>query len=81
MQDTAPSEIVQLDSLNAKQKLKEFKLTSKEMRSKDVAVKMRALEKFSDLRYLTDGGCLVPFINSVLPKKVFILKFLQLTIL
>ena len=59
-----------LDSMNPKQQLKEYKATQKEIKSKEIAVKTIALKKFEDIRYLTEGGCLVPFINSILPKKV-----------
>lgn len=56
--------------MNPKQQLKEYKAAQKEIKSKDIPVKTIALKKFEDIRYLTEGGCLVPFINSILPKKV-----------
>ena len=69
MDGTAP-EIVNLDSLNAKQKAKEYKLTAKDIKSKEVAKRSLALEKVSDERYFLEGGCLVPLIDSTAPKKV-----------
>eukprot|EP01041_Mallomonas_annulata_P002033 gene2033-3951_t len=62
-------EIVNLDSLNAKQKAKEFKATSKLAKSKDVGIKTQILEKLKDYRYFLEGGCLPVFIESIIPKK------------
>lgn len=59
-----------LDSMNPKQKLKEFKATQKDLRSKDPEVKLSAARKLHDPRYLVDGACLVPFLLSIVPKKV-----------
>ncbi len=64
------SQIVNLDSLSSKQRLKEYKLAAKEIKSKDSAKKKLAIEKFKDERYLLEGECLVPLIESMAPKKV-----------
>ena len=61
----------ELDAMNAKQRLKEFKGAQKDVKSKDLVVKNAVLKKFQDIRYLTEGGCLLPFINSMIPKKVW----------
>ena len=63
---------IDLDTVtNPKQRAKLFKATVKEIRSKDVDIKLKVLTKFSDCRYLTDGDCMIPFIESVTIKKVF----------
>ena len=62
--------LVDLDSLNAKQKGKEYKSAQKDVKSKDLAVKNAAMAKLHDVRYYTEGGCFVPLVNSCLPKKV-----------
>lgn len=61
---------VKLDDLNPKQRLKEFKSTQKEIKSKEQATKQKALDKCKDIRYLVEGGCLFPMINSLSTKKV-----------
>jgi hypothetical protein len=66
----AETEIVALGNLNAKQKAKEFKAMQKDVKSKDLAVKVAALKKLHDLRYYTEGGCFSPLVNSAVPKKV-----------
>jgi hypothetical protein len=63
-------EIVPLDSLNPKLRAKAFKAAQKEVKSKDLPVKQLALKKFEDFRYYSEGGCLLPLINCILPKKV-----------
>lgn len=65
MGDTA----VDLDSLTAKQLAKEFKLTGKEVKSKDLSVRQVALKKFEQTRYLLEGGLIVPFIETIVSKK------------
>lgn len=72
----AETELVNLDALNAKQRLKEFKATQKEVKSKDLVAKDAALKKLVDIRYLTEGGCFVPLVNSIVPKKVILLELL-----
>ena len=62
--------IVKLDDLNPKQRLKEFKSTQKDIKSKEQATKLKALEKCKDIRYFVEGGCLYPLINSLSTKKV-----------
>lgn len=62
-------QILDIDTLNAKQKLKEFKTTAKEIKSKEVAKRAFAIEKVKDERYFLQGGCLVPLIDSMVPKK------------
>ena len=59
-----------LDDLTPKQRLKEFKITIKEVKAKDASKKMVALEKFkNDPRYLLEGEALAPLIESLVPKK------------
>lgn len=72
----APGAIVDLSTLNAKQLLKEFKAAAKEAKSKDEAVKERVLRKFrASPRYLdTEGGCAVPFLEAIMPKKVSVMR-------
>ena len=61
---------VSLDELTAKQRVKEFKSTVKEIKSKDVSKKIVALDKYNrDSRYLLEGGSLAPLIESLVPKK------------
>jgi hypothetical protein len=62
--------IVKLDDLSTKQRLKEYKLAAKEIKSKDSAKKKLAIEKFHDERYFLEGDCLIPLIDSLTPKKV-----------
>lgn len=62
--------IVDLNSLNPKQRAKEFKAAQKEVKSKDLVVKNGAFKKLEDTRYYTEGGCLPFLIASVFPKKV-----------
>jgi hypothetical protein len=66
--------IVKLDDLNPKQKLKEFKATQKDLRSKELIAKQKGFEKIKDVRYLVEGGCLFPLINSISTKKVIWIK-------
>jgi len=62
---------MELQSLNPKQLLKEFKATQKDVKSKDALLKEGALKKCADnTRYFTEGGCLVPLVLSITPKKV-----------
>lgn len=62
---------MELQSLNPKQLLKEFKATQKDVKSKDALLKEGALKKCADnTRYFTEGGCLVPLVLSIAPKKV-----------
>lgn len=70
----ADPELVDLNSLNAKQKAKEFKAAQKDVKSKDLAVKSVALKKLQDFRYYTEGGCFSPLVNSSVPKKVTIYR-------
>ncbi len=60
---------VKLDDLNAKQRVKEYKNVCKEIKSKDLEVKYRGIEKLKDCRYLTEGNCLVPLVDSIAVKK------------
>ena len=66
----AEVEAVNLDILNPKQRAKEFKAAQKDVKSKDLIDKNAALKKIGDVRYLTEGGCFLPLVNSILPKKV-----------
>lgn len=67
-----------LDELNAKQKAKEFKATQKAISSKDIALKLAALEKLNDSRYFTEGTCLQPFFDSLAPSKVICIYYCTL---
>lgn len=60
---------IDLDSLTAKQLAKEFKLTGKEIKSKDLSVRQVALKKFEQTRYLLEGGLIVPFVETIVSKK------------
>jgi len=61
--------LVKLDDLNAKQRIKEYKNVCKEIKSKDLDIKYRGIEKLKDCRYLTEGNCLAPLIDSIAVKK------------
>ncbi len=59
-----------LDTLNAKQLAKEYKTLAKSIKNKDDGVKVAALEKLlEDCRYMTDGGCILPLLEIITPKK------------
>lgn len=59
-----------LEGMAPKVLAKEYKAVAKAMKSKDDAVRLSALERFrGDTRYLTAGGCLVPLLEAVAPKK------------
>ena len=77
MDQNSALEIVDLNSLSDKQKLKEFKSTIKLLKSKEVANRKLGLEKIKDFRYLLEGGCLIPLIESVVPKKVSLYRLQQ----
>lgn len=62
--------IYDLNSMNEKQLIQEFKNVCKDIKSKDPDTKLLALQKLKDTRYFTIGGCLVPLIESMVPKKV-----------
>jgi hypothetical protein len=70
MSMTSVETAVNLDSLNPKQQAKEYKSASKEIKAKDPAKQMLAVQKFKDERYLLEGGCLIPLIEAMVPKKV-----------
>jgi hypothetical protein len=65
-----PIENVDLDALNPKQRIKEYKATKKLLKSKEVFIKNQGLEKVKDFRYIYEGGCLPTLIESITPKKV-----------
>eukprot|EP01031_Cornospumella_fuschlensis_P033934 gene33934-41070_t len=66
MENSGP---VDLDSLNPKQKAKEYKATAKDLKSKDPVVKLAAAAKLKDPRYLIEGKCLTNFLLSIVAKK------------
>ena len=67
----ATESFVQLDSLSVKDRAKELKAVFKSIKSKEEAVKTAAFAVFkNDFRYLIEGGCVVPLIDSIIPKKV-----------
>ena len=61
---------VNLELMTAKQLAKEYKLCAKEVKSKDISVRQVALKKFGNSKYFLEGGLLVPFLETVVPKKV-----------
>ncbi len=66
--------IVDLNSLNKKQLLKEFKDVGKDVKSKDLDKRKIALDKISKTsRYLLEGDCFVPLLDSCIPKQVLCL--------
>jgi hypothetical protein len=66
----ASTETVDLDSLNPKQLAKQYKSMVKEVKSKDLDVKLAAIRKVMDEpRYMFDGGAIIPFLESLAPKK------------
>jgi hypothetical protein len=61
-----------LDDLNPKQRKKDFKTKSKQIRSKDIAIRSQALDAvFDDPRYLIEGELLLPFLETIASSKVF----------
>ena len=59
-----------LDTLNAKQLVKEYKTVAKSVKNKDDAIKLQALAKLlEDCRYMTDGACVLPLLEIIAPKK------------
>ena len=59
-----------LDGLNPKQLAKEYKTVGKALKNKDEDVKKEALGKLvEDSRYLNDGGCILPLLEMIAPKK------------
>ena len=59
-----------LDSLPAKQRAKEFKAVGKAVKNKEDAIKLEALKKIAeDPRYVTEGGCIMPLLEIMIPKK------------
>ena len=63
-----------LDGMNEKQKIKEFKLFCKEVKSKELNTKVIAIEKgLKDTRYLLEGGGICPLVDSIAAKKVLFL--------
>jgi ankyrin repeat protein len=59
-----------LDTLVPKQKVKEFKTVAKAVKNKDDTVKIEALQKLAeDPRYVTEGGCIMPLLEIMAPKK------------
>jgi hypothetical protein len=67
--------------MNAKQRGKEYKAVQKDIKSKDPESKQRAMDKFSDSRYFTEGGCFPFFIISIAPKKVRNSQLVLMTIM
>ena len=76
MIDCFPSEF-DWTNLNGKQLAKEFKIVRKHIKSKDVDVRSKAFQKVSDARYFSIGGCLVPLVELMIPKKVSFLDFIK----
>ena len=76
MIDCFPSE-VDWTNLNGKQLAKEFKTVRKHIKSKDVDIRSTAFQKVSDARYFSIGGCLVPLVESMIPKKVTFLDSIK----
>jgi len=77
MDGTDTNTVVNLDELNKKQRSKEYKATLKLLKSKESINRTIALQKFNqDQRYLLEGSCLIPLIESAFPKKVIYLDLL-----
>ncbi len=67
-----------LNTANAKQKVKIFKGVIKEVKSKEMDVKLGALARFrSDCRFFSEGGAFAPFLETIAIKKVTMKLFLN----
>lgn len=64
-----------LDTLNPKQKAREFQSMQKIFRGKDINGRLAALPKLLDLRYFTEGNCLPRFLDSLSPNKVGLIRY------
>lgn len=63
--------LIDLSSLSSKQRIKEYKVTNKDLKSKDVNKKLFAIEKVNkDIRYFLEGDCLPSLLEAIIPKKV-----------
>lgn len=62
---------IDLSALNEKQKAKEFKATSKAIKSKELDVRKEALNKvIRQPAYLVEGGCISSILETLVAKKV-----------
>lgn len=58
-------EVINLDNLKEKQKMREFKATAKDIKSKDFDTRNKALHKLRDFRYYTEGDCIISLLESI----------------
>ena len=64
------TEIVNLDELPPKLLAKEYKAVAKAVKNKDDDVKKEALGKLAaQPRYMTEGGCIIPLLEIMTPKR------------
>ena len=66
--------IMSLEGLNEKQLGKEFKAVTKDIKSKDNAIKSSAIAKLAEPRYFSEGSCIFPLFESMIVKKVTVYK-------
>jgi ankyrin repeat protein len=63
-------ETVDLNTANAKQKTKIYRAVTKEIKSKEIEIKLGALSKFQkDVRYFVEGNAFTPFMEALVVKK------------
>lgn len=62
--------VVDLNALSDTQKAKEFKLTKRALKSKDLIIKAQAIEKIRNFVYLIEGGCFKYLLKAIKVKKV-----------
>ena len=64
------TETINLDELPPKLLAKEYKAVAKAVKNKEDSVKMEALGKLAaQPRYITEGGCIIPLLEIMTPKK------------
>ena len=61
---------IDLSELSNKQLAKEFRATQKQIKSKFSHSETQLLQKLTDIRYFTIGGCLPPLLQALTAKKV-----------
>ena len=62
--------VIDLSEMNDKQLAKEFRATQKQIKSKSTDPEAQLLQKLTDIRYFTIGGCLPPLLQALIAKKV-----------
>jgi hypothetical protein len=72
------TEKVNLDSLSEKNRTREYKVTGKDLKSKDLETRKIALQKLDDdIRYFSEGQCLKSLLESIVVSKVSYLQLLS----